>query len=336
MTGQETPRRGQFLIGAGAAAGATLTQPLRTALAAPAKPEKAGVRVGTSTDIITFLPIYIGADRTWKEQGLDNQLFPFRADGDAAQALAGGSTDVSVQSVNALVELINAGQPVTGFYAGFDQAMFKWIAAPSIKTWADLKGKAVGVSTFGSLTDALTRYALQKNHLDPEQDVQIVQVGGSPNSLQAIKSGRIAMGILSPPFTWQAQDQGLRVLGAQSDIVAPSWPQHIFIAKTSFINDNPNTILALLRAHVAALRLARTNRDYAIGIIMNRLKYSKADADRAYDLAMPGFDERGLLPEKAMPTFWEITISLGTVKESWPESKFLSHRFIDTFKQWAP
>lgn len=55
----------------------------------------------------------------------------------------------------------------------------------------DIKGKRFGVSTYGSLTDALTRYAVRQAGLDPEKDVQILQVGGSANALAAMQSGQI-------------------------------------------------------------------------------------------------------------------------------------------------
>ena len=58
----------------------------------------------------------------------------------------------------------------------------------SIKTWADLKGGTVGVSTFGSLTDQLTRYVLRRHGLKPETDVQIMQAGPSATSIQLLRS----------------------------------------------------------------------------------------------------------------------------------------------------
>jgi ABC-type nitrate/sulfonate/bicarbonate transport system substrate-binding protein len=118
--------------------------------------------------------------------------------------------------------------------------------------------------------------------------------------------------------------------------VSPQWPEHMLYAKTKFIDENPNTIRALLRGYVAAIRLARTRREIAVSIMTDRLKYAPAWAVRAYDEAMPGFDERGGLPERWMPVFWKITIQEGYVSAPWPESKFLDRRFIDTYRTWAP
>ena len=111
-------------------------------------------------------------------------------------------------SFDGLVNLINSAQPVKGFYAGFHQADFAWLAQPSVKTWADLKGGTIGVSTFGSLTDALTRYVLRKHALAPETDVRIMQAGPSATSIQMLRSGRLLAAIQSAPTKWVAQDLG--------------------------------------------------------------------------------------------------------------------------------
>jgi NMT1/THI5 like len=158
-------------------------------LAAPAaKLEKTKLTIAIPVDAASFLPVYLAAARTWKEQGLDAELTAFRGDAEVSQALLGGSIDISVQSGDGLVNIVNTSQPAIGFYAGFHQSDYGWIAQPSIKTWADLKGKAAGVSTFGSQTDQLTRYVLRRHGLVPEKDVQIVQAGPPASIVQALRS----------------------------------------------------------------------------------------------------------------------------------------------------
>lgn len=308
----------------------------RPAGAAFPPPEQPGIKVGTAVPAMSFLPVYVAYARTWKNEGLDVQLIQFAGDAQVAQALIGGSIDVSFGSLNGVINMISNNQPVIGFYGGFQQADFSWLSQPDIKHWSDMKGKTVGISTYGSLTDALTRYALRRNKLEPEKDVQILQVGATASTYQALRSGRLGAGILSPPFSWQAQDDGLTLLGTQARDVSPQWPKHLISAKTQFINANPHTLQALLRGHVAAIRLARRDHDAAAAIMMDQLKITKPMAERACQVELPDYDERGGLPERSMPTFWDITKSLGDVTSAWDESKFLDRRFINSFKTWAP
>jgi NitT/TauT family transport system substrate-binding protein len=330
-----TASRRSFVAGIAAAGFAAQARPLGAAVKLGPL-ERTSLRVATAVDALTFLPIYIAAARTWKEQGLDVQLFGFRGEAEALQALAGDSVDITLESVPGVIEAVKAGQPIRAFYAGFRQADFSWISGPSIKTWEDLRGKNVGVSTIGSLTDLLTRFALRRHKLEPEKDVNIVQIGSTQSSLAAIRSGRLAAGILSPPYTWQATGDGLNMLGTQAKEVSSSWPKHVFLAKTALLKDAPNTMKAFLRSHVSAIRLAKSDRDFALKTLVDKLKLTPDDALRAYNIELPGFDERGELPKDAMPTFWKIAMSNGDVDSPWPESKFLDRRYIDTFREWAP
>src|SRR5579872_6960751 len=192
------------LIRLGAAAGASpLLARLGAARAAPIGPlEKPKLMLGLAVDGSNFAAIYVAAAKLWKEMGLAIEMTSFRGDSEVAQALAGDSIDISLQSVQGLINLISAKQPVISFYAGFWQADFAWLAQPAIKNWEGLKGRAVGVSTFGSLTDQLTRYALRRHGLEPGKDVQIMQAGPSSSSYQALKSGRLTAAIQSAPYKW--------------------------------------------------------------------------------------------------------------------------------------
>lgn len=332
MSDRPGPSRAAF-IGAGAAAAATLAAP-RIAAAAP--PEKTSLKVGLALTAATFLPIYIAAARTYKEQGLDVQVVAFRGDAEASQALVGGSTDFNAASLTGLLNMVTANQPVIGFYSGFYQANFSWLAVSSVKSWADLKGKTIGVSTFGSETDALTRYALRKHHLAPETDVQVVQAGGSPSAIQALRAGRLTASILTAPFKWQAQEEGMTLLGTQAQEIAPQWPIHMLMTKTAFLGENPNTMLAILRAHVSAIRLARADRAFAIGVLMDQIKLTRPYAERSYDEIIPGYNERGTLPPQGMDAFWKVSLANGDVKAQLPPAKFLDDRYIRTFARWAP
>ena len=324
--------RRRFVQAAGVAAVVGLR---RRALAAPPGAlEKPRLTLGIPVDAASFTPVYVAAARTWNPQGLDIELISFRGDAEVAQALAGNSIDLSLQSLDGLINLINAGQGVQGFYAGFYQSDFAWFAPPHIKQWKDLKGGTAGVSTYGSLTDQLTRYMLKRNGLEPETQVQIVQAGTTASMLAALRSGRLALAILSPPFKWMAQEAGFTQLGTQMDI-APQWPKHAYLAKTKFIDDNPNTLRAFLRAHVAALRLARAQAAMTVDILVERLKWTRDYAQRAYAEVMPAYDERGRLPDAHMDVFWSIEIAGGAVTQAWPDAKLIDDRFIKSFEEWA-
>lgn len=305
-----------------------------TAACAQSKPGKASIHFALSVDASSFMPAYVAAAHTWKEQGLDVTFNIFRNDAEAALALAGDSVDVTLQSFDGLLTLINSGQSAIGFYAGFSQADFEWFSISSIKDWRGLRGQTIGVSSFGSLTDQLTQFALRKHGLDPQKDVKIQQIGPSSAALAAMRANRLGAGILSAPFKWTAAELGLTRLSAQSEEIAPKWPKHTFVTKRAFLEKYPDTIRALLRAHVAAIRLAKADKELAARVLEKRLKFTHEHALRAYDDVISGFDERGEIP--SMDVFWKVKKEAGEYPEAWPREKFFDDRYVKTFTQWAP
>jgi NitT/TauT family transport system substrate-binding protein len=325
------------VLGAGAAAAlSTAWAPLAGAATTYGKPETTNLKVGIPLDATSYLPVYLAAQTTWKEAGLNVELFAFRGDAESSQALAGDSIDVDCGSLSGLVNVITSGQPVIGIYGGFNLAGFSWYAQPTMKSWNDVRGKSLGVSTFGSTTDALTRYVLRRHGLDPEKDAHLVPVGNNVNQFQALQSNRTQVAMISAPATWQAQAAGFTLLGTQQREVAPQWPEHIYSVKTKFLAANRNTLAAMLRGHVAALRLAKANRAAAVQIFVDRLKYTPELASRSYDELMPTYDERGRLPDRSMKVFWEILVRNGDVKAPMPDSAILDRQFVDSFASWAP
>lgn len=330
MPRSSLPTRRAFALAAGAAALA----PGR-AFAAIGAPETKKLRVGIPVAGTSFLPVYVAAERTWKDNGLDVELVSFRGDAEVAQALAGGSVDVSCQSLDGIINLIEAGQKVIAFFAGFYQADFAWAARPEIRSWSDLRGKLLGVSTYGSLTDQLTRYVLIKHGLDPVKDVKITQSGPAQSRMQALRSGRLDCSILSPPDKWVAEEAGLTMLGTQVGEVAPEWPKHAWAAPIDFINRNPNTLKALLRGHVQAIRHARADRDNAIAVLLKHIKFQPKYGDMAYREVIDGYNERGELPARSMSVYWKILLEGGTVKSVMPDERLIDDRFIKSFAEWS-
>ena len=330
------PSRAALLAGAASATLAAACTPAALAATTYGKPETPNLRVGIPLDATSYLPLYIASQTTWKDAGLNVQLLAFRGGTESNQALAGDSIDINCGSLSDLVSLVGAQQPVIGIYAGFNLADFSWYAQPSMKSWADVRGKTLGISTLGSTTDALTRYVLRKHGLDAERDAHLLSVGNNANQYQALKANRTQVAMISAPATWQAEADGFTLLGTQEREVAPDWPEHIFSVKTKFLAGNRNTIAAMLRGHVAALRYAKANRAAAIGIYVDRLKYTPELAAKAYAEVMPFFDERGRLPERSMKVFWQIVMANGDVKAPMPESALLDREFIDSFAAWAP
>ena len=300
------------------------------------KPEMTKLTIGLPVPAISFLPTW-AADQMgfFKEEGFTEiKILAFRGDADVLQALAAGTVDINVASLAALVPAIKEGQKFKAFWVGYNMPYFEWYALPKFKSIAETKGGRYAVTKYGALTDFLTRYALRNAGLDPEKDVKILQLGGSPQSLAAMEAGQLEASILSPPSTHIAAEKGFVKLMSQKEQIAPDWPLHVVYAKEEFIAKNPNTIKAFLRATGKAIEWIKSNPEEAAKLANKQIKFKLEHCRKTIDDIIDGWYSDGRLPQKGMKVFWEIAIQAGDVTEPWPDSKWLDQTYLRTQDQW--
>ena len=300
------------------------------------KPELTKLSIGLPVPAISFLPTWVADQKGFfKEEGITEvKILSFRGDADVVQALAAGSVDLNVASLNGLITTINAGQKFKAVWSGYNMPYFEWYGLPKFKSIAETKGGRYAVTKYGALTDFLTRYALRNAGFDPEKDVKILQLGGSPQSLAAMEAGQIEATILSPPSTQVAAEKGFVKLMSQKEQIAPDWPTHVVYAKEEFISKNPNAIKAFLRATGKAIEWIKAKPDEAAQLASKQLKFKLEHCRKTIDDILNEWHPDGRMPQKSMKIFWEIAVQAGEVKEPWPESKWLDDTFLKTQDQW--
>ena len=306
-------------------------------VAAPAaSPAPAPLKIGLASAGKTYLPLYVAAERTFASEGLSVELVSFPNGPAMLQALAGGSLDVGLAALNNLVSAIGAGHELKAFYTGVPLADYQWFVAPSIQSWSDLRGKTLGISGVGSLQDMLTRTMLSRHGLRAEQDVQLAPVGQPTTALEALKAGRVAAAVLTNPTAWQAEAAGFRQLGTLSSEIVDEWPQSLMIASERTIADDAAKLRALLRAQTRAIRLTEADRGVGVEALIKYAKLERPEAERTFDEVAGKMNERGELPRKSLPYFWEIAVASGDVQEPWSEARYFDPRFVDSFAEWVP
>jgi NitT/TauT family transport system substrate-binding protein len=144
---------------------------------------------------------------------------------------------------------------------------------PDIKTADDLKGKRFGVSRFGALSDLVVRRYLRKFGLDPGKDVTIVQVGGIPELLAAMKAGAISGGSLSPPVLTAAKKAGFKEFG-DFESLDYKYPAVAIATTKSFIQRQRAAALNFLRAEIEGIHAIRTQKNFAVNVLKKYMRIS--------------------------------------------------------------
>jgi NitT/TauT family transport system substrate-binding protein len=140
---------------------------------------------------------------------------------------------------------------------------------PSIQRAEELKGKAVGISRFGTSIDTAARMALHHYGLEAMKDVMLVQVGAVSSGLASLRGGRIQGAILSYPALIQARREGFRELLDIASLGVPYASTGITVRK-GFLNQRRDVVVNYVKSIVEAT--ARIKRDKAFTIDM-MMKY---------------------------------------------------------------
>jgi ABC-type nitrate/sulfonate/bicarbonate transport system substrate-binding protein len=197
----------------------------------------------------------------------------FQGTAPMVQAMVAGALDCSTQAPLSLENgAINANLQayIVAQHVGEKPGSFSvyWAVKDDspIKTIADLKGHTVGTNVFGSGILGPMFLLLKKNGVDPEKDIKMVETG-FPGSEDAIRSGRVDVGVLNQPFAARAEAKGgLRKLFALSDqqqnIV------HILeVCRKDFVDKNPELARKYVRDLTAGMKKAMANREETLKVV---------------------------------------------------------------------
>lgn len=155
---------------------------------------------------------------------------------------------------------------------------------PDLKSPLELKGKKIGVTRFGALSDFGVRKYLEKINLQPEKDVAILQLGGLPEILAAMQNGAIHGGALSSPALTKAKHLGFKELIDLGNL-GIRYPGLSYMTTEAYIKTNRPVVINFLKAIIESTHYLRRNREFAIRVLK---KYTKMDEqlvlDETYDL----------------------------------------------------
>ena len=218
------------------------------------------VRFGPSGGLSdNSLAVHVAIEKGfYKAAGLSGEVVQFKGGGPALQALVSGSIDFCVCAPEHVVRLRARGIDGIVAYALSDRVPYVLFAKPdsNIKSFADLKGRKIGITTAGSLTDNLVRLALKRVNLNPDRDVQIVSVGPSASQRAAIDTGAIAAGMVSG---FDALEFGAKGYQVVFDWRSQETAALGLLARQSWVDANRDTARAVVKATLQATRLVIDN-----------------------------------------------------------------------------
>jgi NitT/TauT family transport system substrate-binding protein len=208
------------------------------------------------------VPFIAKEARVFEKNGLDVEIIRIGGGSRVIQAMLAGEIRVSHGSSPAVVEANLAGADLVILASTVNVATFRMMAAPAIKTPADLKGKKVGISRFGGQTDTLTQHLLERWRLDPK-DIALLQTGGGAETAAAMVSKGIDAALVNPPLHLNLAEAGFRTLANLGEMRVP-YTSGSIVTTRSFIKSNPDLLRRVMRSVLEGIKIYKTNRAFSI------------------------------------------------------------------------
>jgi ABC-type nitrate/sulfonate/bicarbonate transport system substrate-binding protein len=174
--------------------------------------EMTPLKVGISEPVNTVLAIWMAdAAGFYAARGLKVEIINMSGGSRGTAELAAGRIDAMHVGLSSVARLNRNGSDLRIVAALANVIRFTFFSAPGVTNAAGLKGGTVGVSTFGSESDATVTLALQRLGLS-RNDVTLRELGAGSRRLAAVKSGEIQATAVNEPTASIAREQGVHVL----------------------------------------------------------------------------------------------------------------------------
>src|ERR1700691_2542754 len=136
-------------------------------------------RMGISARVVPIFPVWMAqAAGLDAKEGLKVESISMEGGSRGVQVLLSGEIQAMHVGLAPVVQANKQGADLRLVTSTANTIPITIFTSPAIKTAADLKGKTIGISTFGSETDVAVSVVLQKFGLS-RQDVTVSQIGGS-------------------------------------------------------------------------------------------------------------------------------------------------------------
>lgn len=254
---------------------ATLSQQLRAAELTP-------FRVGIAAPTVNMLPLWVAqATGLFRARGLDVAIVDTEGGSRGLAQVGSGKLQAMMVGLSAVLDANSKGGDYRLIASGANTMSFRFFGAKGISGADALRGRKVGISSFGSESDSAATMALKSLGL-ARADVQIVEAGGTLTRLDELNSGMIAATALNEPADTEAKRDGLPLL---VDLKANlPWIFTAIAMDRKYLAAHRQQAQEFLRAYIEGIDRALSDPARARTILAGEFKmFSLAAVDAAYD-----------------------------------------------------
>jgi NitT/TauT family transport system substrate-binding protein len=277
------------------------------------------LRIASAQLSIASIPVVVAIQqKLFQAEGISAEIVDFDGGGPAVQALAGGGVDLCICAGDHALRLASRGLGGTVLVALLDKHPYS-LLAPIGSPATDLKslrGKPVGITSPGSLTDNTLRFMIRKLGFNPDSDYEIIAAGTGGSMRAALDTGSVTAGMFTTPDVQAYMATGKYKFVA--DFRDLDYMALDLVVVGNWLKANDATAHAVARAVVKAEKLIQTDQTVVQAAVHERFPTLSPDlvATVAKDAAERSLSHDGHAQEAGFKTALEmLRVADPTVKE---------------------
>ena len=214
----------------------------------------------------------------FEKYGLDVSLKRLAGSSLVVQAMVGKEVSIAQIGGTAVVDARLAGADLVYLASVIDSMVASIHSIPLITKIEDLRGKKIGVTRFGSITDFFGRYALKTKGLVADRDFGIVQTNDLPNTLSMLKIGTIQAGVVVAPVTVQARKMGFPELVDMTKIGGP-FPFNGVVTTREYLKSKEglDVLQKFFKAYIEGINQSLKNKAFTLKVISDYTRTTDAE-----------------------------------------------------------
>lgn len=247
------------------------------------------VRVGVPSVGVANIIIYIAKEgKLYEKHGLDAEVITVNGSGIGSKALISGGIDIIPIATPTVIAADLAGADMQILAHTMPGVVHAMMVKPEIKRVEDLKGKKIGVSSLGSLTDFLVRTIARKKGLNPDRDLTLIVMGGDAERLTALRAGSVDAAAMSHPGYGKARRLGFQMLWDSAKEIDYPWME--ITTRRETIRKDRELVTQYMKAHLEGIALFKKDPEFSKRVIKKTLRMDEDDlVAEAYDIYSKAF-----------------------------------------------
>ena len=253
------------------------------------------------------------------------------------QSMLAGEADLAGMAGPAVITNVLKGGDVIQVAALVKSFSVPLYVQPSINQVAQLSGKRVGVTRFGSVSHFTAKAILDRSGIT---DAVIVQTGGYPESMTALSTNAIAGAMIPAPQSVVLREKGFRELVSIKQIrdMNIRFIEQGIVARRGFAEKNGDLVKRFISAVYDGLKKIHDDKTFAVNVLGRYTKITRQNMlDESYQAGIDAFARDPRVPPEVFKDLSDQLVGLklldAAAAQKTPITAYYDNRYVDELEK---